>query len=53
MNFYVKYSKYFEKIQNKKTYSQSDWEEQILKKMPYIEDAKNQTVSKWCKWIWL
>jgi len=45
--------KIFRENAKQKTYSQSDWEEQILKKMPYIEDAKNQTVSKWCKWIWL
>ena len=35
-----------------KTYNESDWEEQILKKIPDIEDAKNLVVSKWSKWLW-
>jgi len=35
-----------------KTYSERNWEEQILKKMPDIEDAKNMVISKWCKWLW-
>lgn len=33
-------------------YTERDWEEQMLKKFPDIEDAYKLTVSKWCKWLW-
>jgi len=44
--------KIFRENSKLKTYSERDWEEQILKKMPDIEDAKNMVISKWCKWLW-
>jgi len=36
-----------------KMYSESEWKEQMLTKIPYIEDAKNLVISKWCKWLWI
>jgi hypothetical protein len=36
-----------------KTHSESDWKEQMLKKLPHIDEAKNQVISKWCKWLWI
>lgn len=44
--------KIFRENSKLKTHSERDWEEQILKKMPDIEDAKNLVISKWCKWLW-
>ena len=45
--------KIFRENSRHKTYSESDWKEQMLKKFPDIEDAKNQNISKWCKWLWI
>lgn len=32
--------------------NEKDWNEQLIKKIPHIEEAQNMTISKWCKWSW-
>jgi hypothetical protein len=35
-----------------KKHNESDLKEQMLEKIPRIEEAKNMVISKWCKWLW-
>jgi hypothetical protein len=44
--------KIFRENSRHKRYSESDWNVMILKKIPHIEEANNQVISKWCKWLW-
>jgi len=44
--------KIFKENSKHKAYNEGDWREHILKKLPDIEDARDKTISKWCKWLW-